>query len=224
MRIFQSNKLGYLLLLTLVLLYCYSCTVEDIDGKRFYIASEARKYMLDTTETSFRMEDNVGIKETFHIEKNIFYNAQVPNYLYYEEFKGAGAISGTAVAEKFGITYESVLNQYYFRYSLTSVIETKLEISWCLDDYNFSSNSWEDNNRFEYNFNTKKVSSKLKPKVKFFDSLVVNNITYQDVIEIDYSSLKDKINENTPSKIYFAGKAGLIKFVPLEGIEVERIK
>jgi hypothetical protein len=54
--------------------------------------------------------------------------------------------------------------------------------------------------------------------------LVVNNITYQDVIEIDYSSLKDKINENTPSKIYFAGKAGLIKFVPLEGIEVERIK
>ena len=55
MRIFQSNKLGYLLLLTLVLLYCYSCTVEDIDGKRFYIASEARKYMLDTTETSFSM-------------------------------------------------------------------------------------------------------------------------------------------------------------------------
>ena len=68
MRIFQSNKLGYLLLLTLVLLYCYSCTVEDIDGKRFYIASEARKYMLDTTETSFRMEDNVGIIATFQIE------------------------------------------------------------------------------------------------------------------------------------------------------------
>ena len=34
----------------------------------------------------------------------------------------------------------------------------------------------------------------------------------------------EKINENTPIKIYFAEKAGLIKFVPIEGIEVERIK
>lgn len=224
MRISRSNKLSYLLLLTVVLTYCYSCTDENIDGKTFYISSEAKKYMLETTETSIRMEDNVGLKETFHIEKGGFHNLQAPTFIFFEEFKGTGGFSGTALAEIFGVTYKSVMNQYYFKYSLTSKIDTKLEIDWCLDDYNFSSRRWEDNNRFEYNFNTKKVSSKLKPKIKFLDSMVVKNITYQNVIEIDYSSLKDKINENTPIKIYFAGKAGLIKFVPLEGIEVERTK
>jgi hypothetical protein len=222
MRIFQSNKLSYLLLLTVVLTYSYSCT--DIEGKTFYIAGEAKKYMIESTETSIIMEDNVGLKETFHIEKGGLHNSQSPTFIFFEEFKGSGGFSGIAFAEIFGVTYKSVMSQYYFKYSLTSEIDTKLVINWCLDSYNFSSSSWEDNNRFEYNFNTKKVSSKLKPKVKFLDSMVVNNITYQDVIEIDYSSLKDKINENTPIKIYFAGKAGLIKFVPLEGIEVERIK
>ena len=223
MRIFRSNKLSYLLLLTVVLTYSYSCT-DNIEGKTFYIASEAKKYMIETTETSIRMEDNVGLKETFHIEKGGFHNLQAPTFIFFKEFNGSGGFSGTALAEIFSVTYKSVMSQYYFKYSLTSEIDTKLEIDWCLDSYNFSSRSWDENNRFEYNFNTKKVSSKLKPKVKFVDSMVVKNITYQDVIEIDYSGLKDKINENTPVKIYFAGKAGLIKFVPVESIEVERIK
>ncbi len=64
MRISRSNRLSYQLLLTLLLFGCYSCTVEDIDGKRYFIASEARKYMTDTIETSFNKEDNVGIKKT----------------------------------------------------------------------------------------------------------------------------------------------------------------
>lgn len=229
MKIFQSNRLSSLLLLTILLIYSYSCTDESIDvktieGKTFYIASEAKKYMVETTETSISMVDNVGLKETFKIEKGGLHDLQAPTFIFFEEFKGTGNFSGTASAKIFGVTYKSVMSQYYFKFSLTSKIDTKLEIDWCTDTYDFSSGSWEDNNRFEYNFNTKKVCSKLKPKVVFLDSLRVKNITYQNVIEIDYSGLKNKISENTPIKIYFAGKTGLIKFVPLEGIEVERIK
>jgi hypothetical protein len=102
--------------------------------------------------------------------------------------------------------------------------ETTLEVKWCEDSEYLYKDEYKDNNRLEYNFSTKKVTSKVKPKIRFYDSLIVSNKTYFDIIEIDYSSIKNKINNNTPIKIFFAGKAGIIKFMPVEGIELERVE
>ncbi len=227
MKHFQLNK--YLFLVSFIGILCCtftSCEVEDISGKHYYISNEVRKYMADTTQKYIDMVDNVQMKERFKIEKNYYFSIEEPNYLYFSTFTGAGTISGVAYSEIFSIAYKSVLNQYYFRFRITGNYdnETMLEVKWCEDSYNFSKNDFDDNNRFEYNFRTKKVTSKLKPKVIFHDSLTIAETTYFDIIEIDYSSKKGKINENTPIKTYFAKNAGLIKFVPKEGIVLERIE
>jgi hypothetical protein len=172
------------------------------------------------------MVDNVQMKEKFHIERNYFFNTQEPYYHYFSEFKGGGSVKGTAFAETYTIAYKSILSQYYFRFRIRGSLlnQTTLEVKWCEDRYNFYKNDYEDNNQFEYNFCSKKVTSKIKPKVSFYDSLTISNTTYFDVIEIDYSNIKDKINENTPIRTFFASKVGLIKFIPKDGIIVERIE
>lgn len=220
-----NNSQKHILGLFFVFIMASSCEhIENLQGKRFTISSEAKKYFIDTTSSSITMKDNVGFNETFYTEKSTFKFAQVPQYHYIEYIIGSGNYTGAFTAEKFGITYKSLLNNYYFRYLITSEVENQLEICWSEDSYNFSKREYEDNNRFVYNFKTKKVTSKLKPLVVFHDSIIVSDIKYKNIIEIDYSKIKNKINENTPLKIYFASKAGLIKYVPQEGIVVERIK
>lgn len=227
MKHFQLNKFAFLVLIICTLSSIFtSCEVEDISGNHYYISNEVRKYMADTTQKYIDMVDNVQMKERFKVEKNYFFNTEEPNYLYFSTFTGAGYISGIAYSENFSIAYKSLLNQYYFRYRITGNYgnETMLEVKWCEDSYNFSKNDFDDNNRFEYNFRTKKITSKLKPKVRFYDSLTIASTSYFDIIEIDYSSKKDKINENTPIRVFFAKNAGLIKFEPKEGIVLERLK
>jgi len=227
MKHFQLNKLAFLVLIICTFgAFFTSCEVEDISGNHYYISNEVRKYMADTTQKYIDMIDNVQMKERFMIKKNYLFSIEEPKYLYLTTFTGAGNISGIAFSEIFSIAYKSLLNQYNIRYRLTGNYgnETKLEVKWCEDSYNFSKNDFEDNNRFEYNFRTKKITSKVKPKIRFYDSLVVANKTYFDIIEIDYSSIKSKINSNTPIKVFFAGKTGIIKFMPVEGVELERVE
>jgi hypothetical protein len=224
---FQLNKFAFLVLIICILGSIFtSCEVEDISGNHYYISNEVRKHMADTTQKYIDMVDNVQMKERFKVERSYFFYTEDPNYLYFSTFTGAGYISGVAYSENFSIAYKSMLNQYYFRYRITGNYgnETMLEVKWCEDSYNFNKNEYNDNNRFEYNFRTKKVTSKVKPKIRFYDSLIVSNKTYFDIIEIDYSSIKNKINNNTPIKIFFAGKAGIIKFMPVEGVVLERVE
>lgn len=219
-----------------LLIILFSCEVEEIkpvknekyaenvEGKEYYISGDVKKYTFDVTKTSFQMSDNVGMQEKFHISTNRTYNGQIPTYYYFEPVVCSGIYTGTAYFENFGVSYQSVLNSYFFRYIITGGFETQLTIKWSEDVYDFNTRTFLDNNRFEYNFKTKKVTSKVKPDVNFYDSINVKDFVYQDVIEIDYSDVKDKIDENTPVKSYFSGKSGLIKIMLKEGIVLERIQ
>ena len=227
MKHFQLNKHLFFFSFIIILSFSFTaCEVEDINGKYYYIDEVVRKYLTDTTQNHIDFVDNMLIKEHFVVERDYFFNTEEPYYLYHRSFIGAGYISGIAYAETFSISYKSVLNDYHFRYRIAGSYgnETTLEVKWCEDSNNLSKNDFDDNNRFEYNFRTKKVTSKVKPKIRFYDSLVVANKTYFDIIELDYSSIKNKINSNTPIKVFFAGKTGIIKFMPVEGVELERVE
>lgn len=231
MRHFQSkNKCINFLLSFGILFFLFSCEreiIEDkinIEGKDYYISSYAKKYIFNVTQTTILMNDNVGMQEEFSLSTNFIYNVKVPTYYYFERFIGTGMYKGTAYFETFGASYISVLNRYFFRYIITGGFDTRLEIKWREDIYDFKTSSFLDNNRFEYNFKTKNVSSKVKPEVNFYDSMLVRNVIYQDVIEIDYSNIENLIDENTPVKSYFSGKSGLIKLILKNGYELERIQ
>jgi hypothetical protein len=227
MKHFQLNKQLILFVLTgLLSLIFTACEVEDINGKYYYIDESVHKYLPDTAQNHIDFVDNMLIKEHFIVERDYFFNTEEPFFLYHRNFFGAGDISGIAYAETFSISYKSVLNNYHFRYRMTGNYgnETTLEVKWCEDSEYLYKDEYKDNNRLEYNFSTKKVTSKVKPKIRFYDSLIVSNKTYFDIIEIDYSSIKNKINNNTPIKIIFAGKAGIIKYMPVEGVELERVE
>ncbi|MFA6403330.1 MAG: hypothetical protein WCX31_17160 [Salinivirgaceae bacterium] len=176
--------------------------IDEVEGT-FYISDEALKYQIDTTITSFQMQDNFGITEGFYLDQNIWYAT-------HHYFSQVG--NGATYIETFGVNYYSVLGNYSFMFVLRAQVEyTQMEIEWNQTD------------RISYNFNSKKVESGLKANISFFDSLSVRNHTYYRIIEVDFSTIANQIGPDTPLKIFISGNDGLIKFIRKEGIVVERI-
>lgn len=179
-----------------------SC-IGDIEGT-FYISDEAKKYQIDTTIISFKMIDNYGITDEFYMN-NIWYNT----HHYFDEW----GINDKAYGETFGVAYHSIINNYFFMYVLRADVEfTNLEIEWNQKDI------------MVYNFSSKKVTSDIKPKILFYDSLIVRDISYKNIIEIDYSNNLSEIDLYTPIKSYISGDKGLIKFIRRDNIVFERIE
>lgn len=177
---------------------------NDIKGT-FYISDEARKYEIDTSIYSFKMIDNYGITEEFYMDKNIWYTT----HHYFSEW----GTDGDAFGETFGVAYNSILNNYFFMFVLRADVEnTDLEIEWNQRD------------RFVYNLEKKIFTDGVVPEISFYDSLVVRDITYKNIIEIDYSKVKNKIDINTPVKTYISGEKGLIKLVRIDNNILERIE
>jgi len=172
-------------------------------GGLFYISDEARKYQADTTVISFKMADNFGITEEFYMD-NYWYT---PHHYFTEWGNG-----GDAYGETYGIAYRSVLNDYFFMLVLRAGVGyTDLEVEW------------NQNAQMVYNFSTGKVTTGLIPEILFYDSLVVMDVVYNNIIEIDYTGKINDIDENTPVKTYISGDKGLIKFIRKDGVITERI-
>jgi hypothetical protein len=179
------------------------CWGDKIEGT-FYFSDEARLYQIDTTICSFKMIDNNGITEQFYMDRNIWYTT----HHYFMEW----GVDGKAFGETFGVAYISVLNDFFFMYVLRADIkDTDLEIEWNQRD------------RFVYNFGTKKVTDGIAPKIKFYDNLIVKGVSYNRIIEVDYTGKENLIDLHTPVKTFISGEVGLIKFIRKDNVVFERI-
>lgn len=184
-----------------ILLIFNSCG-RELEGT-FYIDDEARKYQIDTTITSFKFVDNFGISEEFYIDRNIWYKT----HHYFSEW----GIDGKAWGETFGVAYNSAVNDFFFMFVLRADVEnTDLEIEWNQKD------------RLVYNFSTKDIETGVEANIKFYDTLTVRGIKYQDIIEVDYTDKINEIDNDTPVKTYISGNKGLIKLVRKDKIVLER--
>jgi hypothetical protein len=121
-------------------------------------------------------------------------------------------ITGEAYFQHFGVAYTSVLNDYFFMFTMRADDQdTYLEIEW------------NQRERFGYYFSEKKIQATPKPTMIIIDSLAVNGFTYYDVIKVDYTAVKDMKDPRTPLVTYFAAKYGLIKFQVTDEISLERV-
>ncbi|MCL7755147.1 hypothetical protein [Polaribacter sp. Z022] len=183
----------YLFLLFLIA----SCTPDEPKGS-FSLSEEAQKYKIDSTITSFKMIDNNGITEQFYLNNYYSY--------YHEPWKNG-------FFEIYNVEYSSVLNNYNLGIHLSSGdISNNLTINWNYQDYLY------------YYFETTETNGDpTTPDIKFYDSTQIQNVTYFDIIEIDYTNSINKVNDKTPIKTYISGKKGLIKIVRKDGNILERI-
>uniref|UniRef100_UPI0032169DAA hypothetical protein n=1 Tax=uncultured Draconibacterium sp. TaxID=1573823 RepID=UPI0032169DAA len=185
----------------IALVFFSSC--GDKIKETFYLTDEAKRYQIDTTITSFNMVDNYGITEEFYVDESIWYTT----HHYFSNY-GNGITD-----ETFGIAYFSSLNDYSFMFVLRADIEdTDLEVEWNQKD------------RLVYNFGTQEVESEIMGEVSFYDTLTVKGVKYENIIEIDYSKVKNKIDTDTPVKTYISGDKGLIKFIRKDNITMERVQ
>jgi len=174
----------------------------DIKGT-FYISEEALKYQFDTTIASFQMQDNHGITDEFFKNGN-FYNT----HRYFSEW----GTKGEAYGETYGVAYNSVVNNFYFSFVLRADVDyTTVDVEWNFTDM------------LSFKFETKEVTYGTKPAIHFYDSILVKNKTYYNILEIDYTDKLDKIDDYTPVKTYIAGNVGLVKFILKQDIVFERI-
>jgi hypothetical protein len=222
----RLNKQAVGILILILVFLLGSCEeIEYIDGNKYYIIDDVRKYMVDTTQTSFDMTDNNQISETFYIEKSGFNYLDRPYYHYLSSFQSIGYVQGRAYAENFNIAYKSRFSDYDLKFEITGWMDnvTILVVKWGEDKKEFGKREYDDNDDwFVYDFYRKKITSKIKPKIIFHDSMTLKSKTYFDIIEIDFSKMSKTKRKNAPMKIYFAGKIGLIKFVPIDNIELFR--
>lgn len=209
-----------------ILVLCACESPEYLNGTKHFLSDEVHKYMADTTITKFNMTDNVGISETFYVEKSNFGSYQWPHHHYFSLFHITGSIKAYGYAENFNIAYKSAFSNYTFRFELNSRSDNKthLIVKWGEDDIEFEKKKYDDaDNWFTYDFTDRKVTSRLKPKIRFAESMTIRNTTFYDIIEIDFSEISESKRMDAPYKITFAGKKGLIKFEPVKGIELTRI-
>lgn len=220
-----NNQAVAILILSLVFLLGSCEEIENIEGNKYYMVDDVRKYMVDTTQTNFDMTDNNQITETFYIDRSGFNYSDRPYYHYLSSFQSIGYRQGRAFAENFNIAYKSSFSGYDFKFELTGWMDnvTILIVKWGENKVESGKREWSENDYwFVYDFARKKITSKIKPQIVFHDSMTLKNKTYYDIIEIDFSKLSKTKRENAPLKIYFAGKVGLIKFVPFDNVELIR--
>ena len=159
----QLNKqIVGLIVFSFVFLLC-SCEIEYIDGNKYYIVNDIRKYMVDTTQSSFNMTDNNQISETFYIDKSGFNYLDNPYYHYFSSFQASGYIQGRAFAESFYIAYKSELSGYDFKFEITGWMDsvTILVVKWGENKVEFDKKKWSDNDYwFVYDFAQKKSPRK----------------------------------------------------------------
>lgn len=220
-----NNQAVAILILSLVFLLGSCEEIENIEGNKYYMVDDVRKYMVDTTQTNFDMTDNNQITETFYIDRSGFNYSDRPYYHYLSSFQSIGYRQGRAFAENFNIAYKSSFSGYDFKFELTGWMDnvTILIVKWGENKVESGKREWSENDYwFVYDFAQKKITSKIKPQIVFHDSMTLKNKTYYDIIEIDFSKLSKTKRENAPLKIYFAGKVGLIKFVPFDNVELIR--
>jgi hypothetical protein len=200
MESFQLRINGSFIVLLLIIL-SNGCG-DKIEGT-FYLSEKSLKYQVDTTILTFQMIDEYGIVEEFSL---------VDPYSMGHNYFNEWGVDGEAFGEVYYVEYHSVLNDYFFTYYLRADEKfTELDIEWNQQDqcrFNIANGAFEGGVRAE---------------VSFYDSLKVGNIVYRDIIEIDFSQKKNKINEQTPVKTFLSGKTGLVKFVRKDGVVVERI-
>lgn len=183
----------YLLLLFLI----GSCTPDEPIGV-FNLSQKAQKYKIDSTITSFQMIDYNGITEQFYRNNYISY--------YHEPWEGG-------FFEIYSVEYKSVLNNYNFGIDLRADdISNSLHINWNYNNY------------LDYNFETAEIFGEpTKPSITFYNSTQVQNVTYYDIIEIDYTNNINEIDDKTPVKTYISGTKGLIKLIRKDGNILERV-
>jgi hypothetical protein len=183
-----------------LLISLVSCGTDNPEGV-YYFSDDARNYQFDTVN-SFQMIDNLGITEQFYVDNYTWY----PRHYFFDQFGGL-------YCETFGIAYHSVLNDFFFLYLLKAEMDfTGLRVEWNQKDaviYNFDEN--------------KIISTEIVPDVRFYDSLLVKDVIYSNIIEIDYTDNIGLIDENTPVKTYISGDKGLVKFIRKDGIIAERV-
>lgn len=201
MKLIQSTIKILTLITSLFILYDCNGGIEGT----FYISDDAKKYEIDTTITSITFIDNYGISESFSLDNKNWFSI----HHYFSEW----GTDGDAFGETYGLFYTSTVNRFFFMYVLRADVDyTTLEIEW------------NQKIRTVINFNTKQVESGEYASISFSDSLIVNGIKYQNIIELDYSDNLDAINDITPVKTYISGNKGLIKFSLKNGVTFERIE
>jgi hypothetical protein len=193
-----------LLTIKTTLLFVVSATICgcgcDSEKEMYQTAEIASKYQMNTRIESFKMVDSYGMTDKFYIGN---YDNRITlvytGTLYSANYRTVGA------------DYMSTLNGYFFTFTIA------------ISDNVILNMGWNRRNGFEYDFITGKVSGNIVPVVSFYDSLTVKGVTYQDIIEVDYSNRISDIDNNTPVKTYISGAIGLIKFIRKDGVVAERI-
>ncbi len=185
------------ILLIISLLFVLSCAKDTPTGV-FDLSEEANKYKISNDITSFKMIDNNGITDLFRL-RNFYTHHNEP----WEN----------GFFEVYNIEYQSIINNYYFNFKLDA------------DDYSsMLTLNWNNNDYVYYYFKTEEIETdKIKPNIKFYDSIMVRGKRYYDIIEIDYSKNTSSLSNKTPVKTFISGKEGLIKIVRKDGIFLERI-
>ncbi|MFT6814744.1 MAG: hypothetical protein ACJAZ3_000637 [Sphingobacteriales bacterium] len=192
------SKIPYLLLL---LVFLTSCKEKEI--KTIYLSNKALDYRIDTTISSFLMIDTNKISEEFSLVQDIFGN-------YQHQF--ISDLGHDVNLEIFKIEYLSAVNNLHIDYIfLASEEYTEFQINWNRKDL------------LTYNFDDKKVISGISPKVTFIDTMTVKGVTFNKIIEIDYSDKVNQIHSATPIITYIAAGKGLIKLVLTNGHVLERV-
>lgn len=188
--------------LLFILVYLSACG-DKIKKGHYLISEDILKYKTDTTIESFTMIDIYGISDEFVMDKTWY----SPHSYFYKAGKGL-------YFESFGVAYKSVLNNYFFMFTLrASDNTTDIEVDW----------NYKDRIRLDYKENKLYYDFCCGADLKFYDSLQVRNFIYRDIIELDYSKSINSIEEKTPVRTWISGKYGLIKFETKNGIINERV-
>ncbi len=144
------------------------------------------------------------MSETFYMDKDTWY----VRHHYFSEW----GTDGEAFGETFGVAYISTVNRFLFMFVLRADVEyTELDMEWNHKD------------RLVYNFADKSIENGVPARVKFYDTLTVRGVEYQDIIEIDYTNKINEIDIDTPVRYYISGSKGLIKFERKDGVILERV-
>lgn len=187
-------------LLSVVLLFILpSC--GKIEGT-FYHIDEVKPYYTDTTITTFEMKSSYGYTELFR-------KVNSSQHHYFMEW----GTDGDAFGEMYNIQYTSLLNgiDYTFCFWGETDNDTELMLSWNANQY------------FYYSFKDDAFGEYSKAKMLFLDTLIVANVSYSPVLAFDFTAISESIYDDTPLILYFAGQAGLIKFVKKDGESFERV-
>ncbi len=176
--------------------------------------AQERIYLPDTNRFSYLVKDNHDLLDEFHIVPS---HLLIPSKHHFNKLIDQSNQSRKCEqiyhSEIFKISYRSAINNYYYAFKMWTEPEgTIIEIEWKNRDY-----------RTRHYFD-RIVGGYIKSSFNFMDSFILNNQTYKNVIEVDYTESINTLPDDHPIKLYFASNYGIIKFISKDGIVTEIVQ